>query len=296
VNPIDGGFGILSGYALPLLGILGAIYLTLALCDVVLRGAPLNDFLATFTWTLVKIGIFYWIIVIFRDLSLAALETFVQWGLAPGDGQFGLPDFLNPSSIVDAGFKAAVPLQDYIVRQTGLAALYNWPQVMLYRVAYVFVILGFIGMAFAVMVALVEMHLAIMAGIVLFPWGILSYTIFLSELAVSWIAAGLVRMFITAGLMGISVPLFALAVLPQVTGGDADIYGGIILAVVAAAFAVLVWVLPNRAAGMAGRGAALALTGQQIASSGMAGVQGAQFAAAAMMEIRRGVSQMVRGA
>jgi len=41
---------------------------------------------------------------------------------------------------------------------------------------------------------------------------------------------------------------------------------------------------------------ALALTGQQIASSGMAGVQGAQFAAAAMMEIRRGVSQMVRGA
>ena len=38
--------------------------------------------------------------------------------------------------------------------------------------------MGFVGMALAVMVALIEMHLAIMAGIVLFPWGILSYTMF----------------------------------------------------------------------------------------------------------------------
>jgi type IV secretory pathway TrbL component len=269
--------------------------LTLALCDVVLRGASLNDLLATFVWTLVKIGVFYWIIVIFRDLSLAALETFVTWGLAPGGGQFGLPDFLNPSSVVDAGFRAAVPIQDYIIRQTGIAALYNIGQILLYRAAYVAVVLGFVGMALAVMVALVEMHLAIMAGIVLFPWGILSYTIFLSELAVSWIAAGLVRMFMTAGLMGISVPLFALAALPSVAGADPGVYDAIILAVVACVFAILVWVIPNRAAGMAGRGAALALTGQQIAASGMAGFQGAQFAAAAMMEIRRGVSQMVRG-
>ena len=76
-------------------------------------------------------------------------------------------------------------------------------------------------------------------------------------------------------------------------GADPSVYGSIILAVVAAVFAILVWVIPNRAAGMAGRGAALALTGQQIAASGMAGVQGTQFAAAAMMEVRRGVSQML---
>ena len=295
INPIDGGFGILSRYGLPLLGVLGAIYLVLSLCDVVLRGASLNELFATFLWALVKIGIFYWLIVIFRELALAALDTFVTWGLAPGGGQFGLPDFLHPSSIVDAGFKAAVPLQDFIVKQTGWAAVKNFGQIILYRAAYVAVVVGFVGMALAVMVALVEMHLAIMAGIVLFPWGILSYTIFLSELAVSWIAAGLVRMFITAGLMGISVPLFALAALPVSATVDPTIYSSLILAVVAVMFAILVWIIPNRTAGMAGRGAALALTGQQIASSGMAGVQGAQFAAAAMMEIRRGVSQMVRG-
>jgi type IV secretory pathway TrbL component len=174
VNPIDGGFGVLSGYALPLLGVLGAIYLVLSLCDVVLRGGSLNDLLASFIWTLIKwtlikIGIFYWIIVIFRDLVLAALDTFVTWGLAPSGGQFGLPNFLQPSSIVDAGFVAGVPIQDYIARQTGWAALFNWGQVMLYRAAYVAVIIGFVGMALAVMVAIVEMHLAIMAGIVLFP-------------------------------------------------------------------------------------------------------------------------------
>ena len=149
-------------------------------------------------------------------------------------------------------------------------------------------------MALAVMVALIEMHLAIMAGIVLFPWGILSYTMFLSSWRSLGSPAGLVRMFITAALMGISVPLFALAALPVVAGADPDLYGSLILAVVAVLFAILVWVIPNRAAGMAGRGAALALTGEHIVSSGMAGFQGAQFAARAGAEVVRGVSQMVK--
>ena len=63
---------------------------------------------------------------------------------------------------------------------------------------------------------------------------------------------------------------------------------------VAIVFAILVWIIPNRAAGMAGRGAALALTGEHIVASGMAGVQGAQFAARAGAEVVRGVSQMVK--
>jgi P-type conjugative transfer protein TrbL len=294
ITPIQGGFAVLWAYALPLLGVLGLIYLLLQLCQAVSRGASLNDLLATLIWSAVKIGVFYWVIVVFRDLAVAALETFVLWGLAPGGGQFGLPEFLNPSGIVDAGFRAAVPLQDFIVRQTGWAALFNWPQLMLYRAAYVLVVLGFMGMALAVMVALIEMWLAIMAGAVLFPWGILAQTMFLSELAIAWIAAGLVRMFITAALMGISVPLFAMAALPADPGADPDIYGSLILMVVAVLFAILVWVIPNRAAGIAGKGAALALTGEHIVSAGMAGAQGAQFAARAGAEVVRGVSHMVR--
>ena len=92
VHPITGGFGILSRYALPLLALLGLIYLLLRLAEVVVRGGALNDLLATVIWTLVKIGVFYWIIVVFRDLALAALNTFVTWGLAPSGGQFGLPE------------------------------------------------------------------------------------------------------------------------------------------------------------------------------------------------------------
>jgi P-type conjugative transfer protein TrbL len=294
VDPISGGGAVLWRYALPLLGVLGAIYLTLCLCDVVIRGAPLNVLLATFIWTCVKIGVFYWIIVVFRDLAMAALDTFVAWGLVPGGGQFGLPDFMHPSSVVEAGFKAAVPIQDYIVRQTGLAALYNFAQVLVYRAAYVFVVLSFVEMALAVMVALIEFHLAIMSGTVLFPWGILSYTMFLSELSIAWITAGLVRMFLTAAMMGISVPLFALAALPTGNQVDPGFSDSIILAAVAVVFAILVWIIPNRAAGMAGRGAALALTGEHIVSSGMAGFQGAQFAARAVQETVRGASQLVR--
>ena len=128
VDPINGAFGLLSRYALPLLALLGLIYLLLRLAEVVVRGGALNDLLATLIWTLVKIGVFYWIIVVFRDLALAALNTFVTWGLAPGGGQFGLPDFLQPSRIVDAGFTAAVPLQDFIVKQTGVGGREKlWP-------------------------------------------------------------------------------------------------------------------------------------------------------------------------
>ena len=83
------GFGILSRYALPLLGVLGLIYLTLRLAEVVIRGGALNDLLATLVWTLVKLGVFYWIIVIFRDLALAALNTFVSGGWRRAVGNLG---------------------------------------------------------------------------------------------------------------------------------------------------------------------------------------------------------------
>lgn len=294
IQAIDGGFASLSTYALPLLALLGTIYLMLVLSETFLRGGSMNDLFANLLWACVKIGVMYWIIVIFRDLALAALDTFVAWGLVPSGGQFGLPDFMNPSQVVTAGFRAAVPMQDYIVKQTGWAAVKNWGQVLVYRGAYAFVVLGFVAMGLAVMIALIEMHLAIMAGIVLFPWGILSYTMFLSELSIAWIAAGLVRMFLMAALMGISVPLFAWAALPTGPGIDPGFSDSIILAVVAGVFGVLTWVIPNRAAGMAGRGAALALTGEHIVSSGMAGIQGAQFAARAAMEVRQGVSQMLK--
>ena len=89
INPMTGGFGILSRYALPLLAVLGLIYLTLRLAEVVIRGGALNDLLATVVWTLVKLGVFYWIIVIFRDLALAALNTFVHLGVARAMGNLG---------------------------------------------------------------------------------------------------------------------------------------------------------------------------------------------------------------
>jgi type IV secretory pathway TrbL component len=143
--------------------------------------------------------------------------------------------------------------------------------------------------------------LAIATGSILIPWGVLTQTASLGELSLSWMTAGLVRVLLTALLMSIGVPLFemmTLAVSPRTGGPDPKIYGAVVLAVTALAFMALVWVLPNRAAAIGGRGMALALGGDVLIGGGMAAWSaagaGARYATAAGAGVIRGSSQMVQ--
>jgi type IV secretory pathway TrbL component len=93
-------------YALPLLGILAIVMFYSTLAPVVMSGAGVGEALAACMWTVITIGVYYYLITYLPYLTDAALQTFVQWGLAPA-GAFTLGDFLLPSCIIRAGWTAA---------------------------------------------------------------------------------------------------------------------------------------------------------------------------------------------
>jgi type IV secretion system protein TrbL len=298
VAALDGAFAALVVYSIPLLSILGLIYLLLSVGQMTLHGyslAALGDFL----WVVLKIGIVYWFTFAFYSLFWsAAFYSFLQWGLEGGGGVFGFDAFLNPSAIVDAGFKAAAPLYDTLNNVVMILKAIDKPWTLAgVLIAYWLTVLAFGMIALHVIMTLIDIKLAIAAGAVLFPWCVLSHTSILGELALSWITAGLVRVLLTSLIMSIGLPLFEmanLAVTPRTGGADPTFYGATVLALVAFVFAVLAWVLPNRAAMMAGRGMALALGGEALIGGAMAGVSAVgatvRYGAAAI----RGTSALVQ--
>jgi type IV secretory pathway TrbL component len=219
-----------------------------------------------------------------------AFMTFLQWGIDAGGRAFTLHDFLNPSRVVDTGFRAAVPLYDFLRNLTGPGKLWNWDTTATYLVSY-WVIVGAYGLiALAVMMTLIEMKLAIATGAVLIPWAILTQTAVLGELSLSWLAAGLVRVLMTTTLMAIGIPLFEALAIPP--GRDPLWVEGVVMAVAAIVFMGLAWVLPSRAASIGGRGMALALGSEVVVHAGLAGFSGARYAYHSGQAVVRGVSQM----
>jgi len=297
---LDGAFATLWVYSLPLLSVLGLIYLLLCLGQMVLQShslAALGDFL----WVTLKIGVVCFFVLSFYNIFSAAFYTFLQWGLEGGGGGFGLESFLNPSVIVDNGFRAAAPLYDTIHNMSVVGkATAPWTFAGL-LIAYWLTVLSFGVMALHVIMTIIDFKLAIASGAVLFPWCILTQTAILGELSLSWITAGLVRVFLTSLLLSIGQHLFAtanLAVTPASGGADPTFYAATTLAIVAFVFMVLTWVLPNRAAAIGGRGMALALSGDALIGGAMAGWSAAgatiRYASAAGAGVVRGSSALVQ--
>jgi type IV secretion system protein TrbL len=296
-STLDAAFGALHVYSLALLSVLGLIYLLHAIGRMLSSGAASLGALGDFLWVAVRIGVFVFLTVTLDLLMDAAFATFLQWGVEAGGGGFSMADFLNPSRTVDAGFRAAMPLQAAIQNMIGWGMVFNIATMWVLGFAYWIVVIAFGVMALHVMMTLIEMKLAIATSAVLVPWGVLTQTAFLGELSLSWLTACLVRVLLTATLMAISFPLFELVAFPGGNpaegGADPTMYQAIVAAVTAFVFAALTWVLPSRAASIGGRGMALALGGDVLTGAGVAGASGARFAAHAGHAVIRGVSQML---
>jgi type IV secretory pathway TrbL component len=297
VAALDGAFGALYHYSIPLLAILGTMYLLLCVGQLILQTPSLGA-LGDFLWVALKIGVIYFIAFAFYDLFWnGGFYTFLQWGLEAGGGGFGLDAFMNPSAVVDTGFKAAAPMYDVLNNMTMAGKAYAPWTFATYIIAYWVTVLAFGVMAVHVIMTLLDIKLAIASGAVLFPWCVLTQTSVLGELSLSWITAGLVRVLLTSLLMSIGVPLFQmvnLGVSPRTGGADPTFYGGAVVAIVAFVYMALVWVLPNRAAAMGGRGMALALGSDVLIGAGMAGWSAVNATAQAGAAAIRGTSAMVQ--
>jgi type IV secretion system protein TrbL len=291
VDALRTGTGALHQYALPLLGVFALIAFYLEFGPCVMSGvSSLGDALGSLLLTALKIGVFYWLIVNLEPLARALFLTFLQWGLAPTGGGVSAETFLNPSRILDLGFRAAFPLSAFVQKFSGLSAAYNMFTLAGFTIAYWIIIVAFAFVTLDLIVTIIEYHMAVLVAAVLLPFGILRPIAFFSEFAIGWLTGGLVRILVTIALIGIAVPLFDLLVFRTTTGGDPTFYSALIVACTSGIFAVLAFVIPARAAGIAGRGMALALHGGTIMAGAASGVRGIMTVASGV----RGVSTMLR--
>src|SRR5437870_2045254 len=111
-------------------------------------------------------------------------------------------------------------------------------------IGYYAIVIAFMLVALGMALTIIEFNLAVMAGVVLIPWGLFPALTFLGEFALGWITGGLVRALLTAAMVGVGLPLFRGLKLTFSSGGDPTFYSGLLCGGVSVIFAILVWVVP----------------------------------------------------
>src|SRR5467141_3483807 len=151
VNALQAGQNTLASYSLPLLGVFAVIAFYVQFAPLLASGGGgAGDAAASLLLTVVKFGVFYWILVNLAGMAEAAFLTFLQWGIAPAGGGLSAQTFLNPSVLVDLGFRAAAPLDQFLGNMGMWAKGFNPVKVFTFQLAYTVIILAF---------ALVALHL-----------------------------------------------------------------------------------------------------------------------------------------
>ena len=290
VSALQDGLSTLSVYSIPLLGAFSVIAFYTQTWPLLASGSGMvAEALASTLLGMVKFGVFFWILVNLAEMTTAALDTFFLWGLAPG-GSLSLGTFQQPSAIINLGFAIAKPLVDFhsswIDRLVPTFALTLWG----YSLAYWVVVVSFFAVALHLVMVLIEFYMAVMCTAVLIPWGVVSVTAFFTEFSIGWVTGGLVRIMVTAAMVGIAQPLFGEMFVKTTPGGDPTWYGGIALGLGSLMSAILSWVVPGRAANIAGRGVSLALSASTVLASAAGAGRGVLMVTSAI----RGVSQMMR--
>lgn len=286
------GYQALRLYSLPLLGVLATIHIYMVWGQSLASGSNLGDALAEALLTLVRIGIFYWGLANLWAMGQASIRTFADWGAAAGGGAFAYTDFLKPSVVWDLGWKVAAPIDDFISRHSGWQLLWNAPDLFLFGLAKMTIVIAFWFASIAVALTVIEFWLAVVCGAVLIPWGVLSATSSLCEFALSWLVGGCIRSLLTALIMAIGKGMLENLPIPLVAG-DPTLYGACTIAGAAAFLALMVWQVPKRAAYVAGRGAALGIGGDAVLQTVNSGWRTAMTGMAMTGGAIRGISRLL---
>jgi type IV secretion system protein TrbL len=266
LSALQTGGQTLATYSLGILSIAAVIgyYRTIG-ARLLQGGGSLSDALGTPLLYFITVGGYYYGITRLHDIGVAALQTFVLWGTQGSGSSFDVSLLQKPSFILETGLKAAKPIADFDTWFSSIKSAVKLTAQPGDLVAYWFIILAFIAITAHHMMLLIEYHVALMCAAVLLPWGLWGVTAPLAEFSVGWITGGLVRALVGTTMLGIAVPLFDLLNRPSTD--IITLTRTFVLVGGAIVFCLLCWVIPARAAGIAGRGVALALHGGTLMSS-----------------------------
>jgi hypothetical protein len=279
-------------YSLAILGVCATIAFYKEYAVVMLYGTGLGEALAGLLLFAVGVMGYYWLMVNLYPMATAALTTAIQWGLAGTGGTTLTYDMIQrPSFIMQEGLKAAFPMADqgtWFQQVWATLKMVNHPGDLL---AYWFIVLAFLAITVHHMVMLIEYHLAVMCATVLLPWSLWSATASVGEFAAGWLTGAFVRALVSTAMLGIALPLFSL--LNRPTTGFITLYNTVMLIGAAFIFAVLAWVVPARAAGIASRGMALGLHGGMVTGAAMGVARFGMMAQGAGAMVSRAHSRML---
>lgn len=295
LGALEAGARALTVYALPILAVAAFVQFHREWWPVVMSGgSQMGDALGHFLVMLVTVGFYMWLILNLWDIAQAAFDTFVQWGLLGGGNGLSTGQLRNPGFIMQMGLKLAFPMAE---QATWLQKIWQGLSMAVSPSDWLMaacIILAFLAITVHHLFMLIEFYLALMCSNVLIGWGIWRTTANFAEFSLGWLTGSLVRALVSCTMIGISIPLFdQIRVAPPASGqgGAFDIltYMGAAIPVVGAIiFAVLAWVLPARAARLAGS-ASLGLTGSTLASAAMTTTRFAMMSTGAV----RGVSRLM---
>ncbi len=258
-------------------------------------GTGVGDALAGFLLLAIKIGVFYWLVLHLPDLARAAFDTFAQWGATVSGGGFTRQNFVSPAEIVDTGFRMARPLRDFTSNILNFFTTDTWT-LLAYQVGYYSVLIGFFVVALHVMMVIIEFNLAALVATVLLPWAVFPALAFYGDFVVAWLTGAMVRVLLTAAMVSLGLPLFQGLKFTLSSGGDPTFYSGLLVGGTAVMFAILSWVLPSRAAAIAGRGVSLGLTGSDVVAGAATGARFATLGVRLPLAAFRTVSPLLKAA
>lgn len=257
----------LGAYSLGILSVVAIIAYYREFGPRLLQGqGSLSDALGAPLLYFITVGSYYYGLVHLNAIGNAAVNSFVQFALQGTGAGFDTSLLQKPSFIIEAGLRAAHPIAEFDTWWNTVKSAVKMAANPGDLLAYWFVLLAFLAITAHHMMLLIEFHLALMGAAVLLPWGLWSFTAPLAEFSLGWLTGGLVRAFVGTAMLGVAFPLFAYLNRP-VPEGIITITQTVVLVGGSIVFAVLCWVIPARAAGIAGRGVSLALHGGTLMSS-----------------------------
>lgn len=221
ITILRGGYDRLSDELHELMSMLIGIHLMLASLVWLLN--YLNLFMGVL-WQLLTV--FMWALIFGSYVFLT--QTFIDYcvwaGLEIGGtisgGQVSVEEFQRPSTLIDKGFVAIVPIKDFIQSHTGLGAIYNLFTLLMFFGVWLFVQFCFTLMGLYLSFSLIMLYIVTAYTLPFLVFAVLRETAFLAERAIGLFIASAVRIGALALIVGFIFPYIESFFLPDAPNPD----------------------------------------------------------------------------
>ena len=131
---------------------------------------------------LTMIGFFIWIINNAQRISNAIMKSLGQLGLIAGGRSIDVSNLMDPSAIIDFGFKATRPIFDNI---GGPWSVFTSPvDIMIFSLCGCMILFSYFAIGWNIFITIIEFYLFTVCCVILIPFKLFNHTSFLADAAI----------------------------------------------------------------------------------------------------------------